>query len=235
MYGPDLTYVHHRGFSDFARAAAPAIVALLRGAGIDRGVVTDLGCGSGILASELVAHGYEVRGYDLSPEMIALARREVPQARFEVASLHDLILPPSAAITAIGEPFTYATGGDRETTLRRLFERCAAALPAGGMLLFDVVEHVNGEAMSDRNWSAEGDDWLLAVNVSEDREARLLTRSLWIYRANGEHSVRTTEVHRAWTVGRQEVSGWLAEACFTVRFGGWPLPPRRLAICATKS
>jgi SAM-dependent methyltransferase len=228
MYHGDLAWIHHEGFSDAARNAAPHVMAILRAHGIDRGLIVDLGCGSGILSAELLAHGYDVLGIDLSPSMIALARQHAPRATFVAGSLHDVDLPPCAAITAIGEPFTYSD----DVALRRTFARCADALPPGGMLLFDVIEHVDGEAMQYRSWRAAGDDWLLAVDVAE--EGRRIMRTMWTYRADGELYRRSSEVHEAWTFTRDELAAWLDESGFDVELGGWELPPRRVAVQARK-
>ena len=241
MYDRDLAYVHHLGFSDFARAAAPVVLELLRDGDVKPGSpVVDLGCGSGVLAGELSMSGYVVTGVDISPEMVALARKQVTGATFVVQSLHEFFTPETpkcAAITAIGEAFTYATAGDRKEALRALFAQCASALSPGGLLLFDVIEHVDGEAMNYRNWSAEGDDWMIAVDVAEVPATHTITRSIWIYRTEGEHYRRTKEVHHAWTFTRDEITSWLEGAGFdNVRFdGGWPLPPRRLAVVASVS
>lgn len=238
MYDRDLAYVHHRGFSDFARRAAPAILSLLCDAGVAPGsLVIDLGCGSGVLAGELSKSGFSVIGVDISPAMVKLAQEEVADAAFVVQSLHSFLAsdsPKCAAITAIGEGFTYATDGDRETTLRALFTQCANALTPGGPLLFDVIEHIDGEAMNYRNWSAEGDDWMIAVDMAEEPATRTITRRMWIYRAEGDQYRRSNEVHRAWTFTREELATWLNDAGFdTIRFdGGWPLPARRLAVVA---
>ena len=224
MYGTDLAYIHQHGFSQFARDTSPVVVALLREAGIDQGLVVDLGCGSGILAGELLGHGYDVLGVDISEAMITVAREQVPGATFVVESLHEFRIPKCAAITAIGEPFTYAPSGEeeREATLRATLARCAGALGTGGLLLFDVMRHTEGEPMRYRHWSAEGDDWMIAVDVAEEPEARLITRTMWMYRAEGERYRRTTEVHRVWTFTLEELRTWLGEAGFSIRFGGWP-------------
>jgi SAM-dependent methyltransferase len=241
VYDRDLTYIHDRGFSAFARSAAPVVLELLREAGVARGsLVVDLGCGSGVLAGELSKNGYLVIGVDISPEMVRLARDQVPGASFIVQSLHEFFtpgLPRCGAITAIGEAFTYATDAKREGALRALLAQCASALSPGGLLLFDVIEHVDGEAMNYRNWSAEGDDWLIAVDVAEDPPQRTITRSMWMYRAEGGQYRRTKEVHRAWTFTRGEIATWLRDAGFeTVNFdGGWPLPARRVAVAARLS
>jgi SAM-dependent methyltransferase len=241
VYDRDLAYVHHRGFSDFAKAAAPVILKLLGDAGAASGSqIVDLGCGSGVLAGELSRSGYVVTGVDISPAMVTLAREQVPDAAFVVQSLHEFFGHETlecAAITAIGEAFTYATAGDREAALRALFAQCARALSPGGLLLFDLIEHVDGEAMNYRNWSAEGDDWMIAVDVAEDPVARTITRTMWIYRADGHQYRRSKEIHRAWTFTREEIANWLRAAGFDhVRFdGGWPLPTRRLAVVARRS
>ncbi|TMB05535.1 MAG: class I SAM-dependent methyltransferase [Deltaproteobacteria bacterium] len=84
-YGPDLAFVHDAGYSDFARGAAPGLLALLRRAGISRGFVVELGCGSGAATRALVAAGHRVLGLDASPHMVRCkitprARRDRPVA-----------------------------------------------------------------------------------------------------------------------------------------------------------
>ncbi len=47
--------------------------------------ILDVGCGTGQLASEVAQASAETVGIDSSPEMIASARKNFPQVRFEVA------------------------------------------------------------------------------------------------------------------------------------------------------
>ncbi|HEY7023945.1 MAG TPA: methyltransferase domain-containing protein [Candidatus Limnocylindrales bacterium] len=61
------------------------------------GRVVDLGCGGGVPVSRYFANrGYEVEGYDLSPAMLDIARREVPSAVFREARMEDLDLEPAS-------------------------------------------------------------------------------------------------------------------------------------------
>jgi SAM-dependent methyltransferase len=64
---------------------------LLDEAGVRPGErVLDVATGTGAVAAAAVARGAEVTGVDISEEMLALARRRVPEARFRVADAEDL-------------------------------------------------------------------------------------------------------------------------------------------------
>ncbi|TFV61817.1 UNVERIFIED_ORG: class I SAM-dependent methyltransferase [Bacillus sp. AZ43] len=56
------------------------------------GPVLDVGCGPGIVTAHLADLGLDARGVDLSPRMVAHARRLHPGLRFAVASATDLRL-----------------------------------------------------------------------------------------------------------------------------------------------
>src|SRR5262249_38073721 len=102
-YGDDLAYIHDTGFGDLARNAAPFLVDVLRRRGVQKGLVIDLGCGSGLLARGLSESGYDVLGIDISAAMIALARERVPDGRFLLDSLLIAELPTCVAVAAVGE------------------------------------------------------------------------------------------------------------------------------------
>ena len=72
-YRNDPAYIHDAGFGGMARAAGPVLIDSLRKRGFDRGLVVDLGCGSGILSQAILEAGYEVLGIDISPAMIERA------------------------------------------------------------------------------------------------------------------------------------------------------------------
>lgn len=59
----------------------------------DGGPIVDAGCGPGHVAFHLAAAGGDVTGFDLSPAMVAEARRRFDELRFEVADLTDLPAP----------------------------------------------------------------------------------------------------------------------------------------------
>ncbi|WP_280418601.1 class I SAM-dependent methyltransferase [Nocardia carnea] len=49
--------------------------------------VIDIGCGPGRVTGFLSGHGLSIRGIDLSPAMVELARRHHPDIRFDVGSM----------------------------------------------------------------------------------------------------------------------------------------------------
>lgn len=54
------------------------------------GPIVDLGCGPGVATAHLAALGADVRGIDLSPAMVEVARGLWPGIRFEVGSMRAL-------------------------------------------------------------------------------------------------------------------------------------------------
>lgn len=86
-----------RGLLDrypFLRASLALLADLVREAG--GGPVADVGCGPGYVTRFLADAGVDAFGIDLSPEMVAIARRDHPDLRFEVGSMAALDLPDSA-------------------------------------------------------------------------------------------------------------------------------------------
>ena len=77
--------------SPYLRASLALFAGLVHGSG--GGQVADIGCGPGYVTSHLHDAGLDVFGIDLSPEMIAIARRDYPHLRFEVGTMTDLDLP----------------------------------------------------------------------------------------------------------------------------------------------
>lgn len=67
-----------------------------------RGPVLDVGCGPGTVTAHLAGLGLDVSGVDLSPEMVAHARRRYPDLRFEVASATALDLAPASLGGVLG-------------------------------------------------------------------------------------------------------------------------------------
>ncbi|MFE7390329.1 class I SAM-dependent DNA methyltransferase [Streptomyces sp. NPDC057582] len=72
------------------RAMLAAFVELVQAS--DAGPVADIGCGPGRVTGHLQSLGLTARGIDLSPEMVAVARKTYPDLRFDVGSMNALDL-----------------------------------------------------------------------------------------------------------------------------------------------
>ena len=237
LYRRDLASIHHQGFGDFARRAAPALLQALREAGLAGGRVVDLGCGSGIWLEALGRAGYQAVGVDPSPAMLRLARRNAPRARLVRASAHDLEWPTCQAVTALGEVLSYRQPSGRQPSLPRLFRRVARALEPGGLFVFELLVAESGPPMTYRNWRA-GRRWAVLIEVSEDLAARRLQRNITTFWRVGAHYRRTHEEHALQIHRRADIERALRAAGFVVRvsgrYGDLALAPRRLSFWARK-
>jgi SAM-dependent methyltransferase len=216
MYGRDVAHVHDTGYGDFARDAAPGLLALLRAAGVHDGLVVDLGCGSGIWAAALLHAGYDVLGIDQSTALLQIARRRAPGATFVQGSLFETALPPCAAITSIGECATYGTDPHAgRAAFTALLARVREALAPGGLLVFDVV---TPERPARRSWN-EGADWVICVDGRADREAGTYSRAMTVFRRgpDGDRWRRSDEVHDVWLYDPADVLADLRDAGFDAR------------------
>jgi len=69
------------------RAVLAAFAELVTAAAAAVGPVLDVGCGPGRVTGHLHRLGLDVSGVDLSSEMIAVARRDHPDLRFDVGTM----------------------------------------------------------------------------------------------------------------------------------------------------
>jgi SAM-dependent methyltransferase len=216
-YRDDLAYIHDAAFGGFARGAAALLLEELVRQGFDRGLVIDLGCGSGILSEQLAARGFAVLGIDLSAALIALARQRVPQGVFRVESLLTAELPRCVAVAAVGECVNYLFDEHHSLEgVRLVLGRAFQALAPGGLLVFDVAEPGRVPGGTSRTFM-EGEGWAVLVAAEEDRQQGLVTRHITSYRQAGELYRRDHEVHRLRLLPRDRVVSWLEEIGFAVR------------------
>lgn len=215
-YQEDLAYVHDSSFGNFSFQAAPFIIETLRRNGITVGLVVDLGCGSGILARELLKAGYGLLGIDISEAMISMAREKAPGGRFHTSSYMDAEIPPCMCVTSVGECLCYLF--DEENTvphLFRLFKKIFRALRPGGFFIFDIScpGYLGGEAETKNFW--HGHDWAMMTTFQESHH--LLTREITLFRkVNGLYR-RSREIHRCRLYRPAEIAAQLRKTGFTAR------------------
>jgi SAM-dependent methyltransferase len=239
-YREDLAYIHDAGFGRFARGAATLLLDELGRAGLKRGLVLDLGCGSGILAEPLAAAGFDVLGIDLSVALLALARRRVPSAQFRRESLLTAELPPCVAVAAAGECLNYLFDSTHSVHgVRGVFGRAFTALAPGGLLVCDVAEPGRVPGPGPHRSYTEAEEWAVLVTAEEAAREQLLTRHITSFRKVGDLYRRDHEVHRQRLLPRAQVLSWLQEAGFQAQvldaYGSVPFGPGHVGFLARKA
>ena len=99
---------------------------------LDQTTVLDLGCGPGVPSTQQLAERFDVVGVDVSEQQLALARRNVPGARFIWADFADLEFPAESfgGIVAL-----YSLTHVPRERHRALFRKIVRWLQPGGAFL----------------------------------------------------------------------------------------------------
>ena len=107
-----------------------------------RGSVCDMGCGPGHVAAFLREAGADVFGLDLSPQMVDLAQRLVPEVEFRTGNMLALELPDGslAGITAF-----YAIVNIPMDSIPAVFAEMFRVLAPGGLLL--LAFHIGDQVL----------------------------------------------------------------------------------------
>ncbi|KAA0235007.1 MAG: Trans-aconitate 2-methyltransferase [Acidimicrobiales bacterium] len=187
-YRRDLSLIHHRGFGFHADACAPGILALLEPALDRKGLVLELGCGSGLLTRHLIDAGHRVIATDASPSMLDLARENVGNAEeLRQLVLPDDPIPPADAIVSVGHVLNYLPD---EASLLRAVTAATRALRPGGLIAIDLCDLEWAEARRDSPPLARIEqDWALFTKFSIPSPDRFV-RQMTTFVANADGSWR---------------------------------------------
>jgi SAM-dependent methyltransferase len=226
-YRRDLALVHHLGFGFHADLCAPGILKLLEPVRAQRGVVVELGCGSGLLTRHLTEAGHRVVATDASPAMLDLAREYAPGAEeIRQLVLPDDPVPPADAVVSIGHVLSYLPD---ESSLDRAVVAAADALQPGGVLAIDICDREWGEARRDApNLGRVAEDWAIVTEFSVPSPDRFV-RQMAIFVRNDDGSWRRDdERHDNVLIDTTRLPPLLAEhrieASIATSFGGEQLP-----------
>ena len=146
--------------------------------------ILDVCCGSGHVTQELVRREYEVTGVDSSAELIAIAQKTLPQARFEVQDVRSLELK--------GEFDAAISTFDALNHMMTLDELCAVfsgvygVLAPGGMFVFDM-NLAQAYTTDLRQWHVNIDEASVGlVRGTYDFETKKAATELIWFRRNGD-------------------------------------------------
>lgn len=114
-----------------------------------RARVLDVGCGPGWEARRFSRAGFRVTGIDISPKLIALAKRRVPRGRFIVGDIRSFPFPPNAFDGICAKALLLHFLRRDVPHVLVSFHR---ALTRGGLLLIAVKEGRGSEVVVDREY-----------------------------------------------------------------------------------
>ena len=151
------------------RALLAAFAELVRAGG--GGLVADVGCGTGRVTAYLHGLGLDVSGIDLSPGMLAVARKAHPELRFQEGSMLALDLPDASVAGVLA---WYSIIHVPRELLPDAFAEFRRVLAPGGHLLLGF------QAGSDTSHRSEARGHAIDLDFRRqepDRIAELLTRA----------------------------------------------------------
>ena len=91
--------------------------------------VLEIGCGNGRDAVEICKRTNDYLGVDISEKLIRLARKKVPQGKFEVADIETFAFPPNLNIIFAFASLVHSP----KEALSRTFDEIHDALDSGGV------------------------------------------------------------------------------------------------------
>src|SRR5262245_14058202 len=102
----------------------------------EAGIALDAACGTGRFAERLATHGHQVIGVDTSPDMLAHARRRVPNGEFHLAALDQLPLADESV-----DVIVCALALVHVPDLQPVLAEFARVLRSGGDLVISDIHH----------------------------------------------------------------------------------------------
>lgn len=175
--------------------------------------VLDVCCGTGLLAAELIARGYQPTGVDASPAMLARARRLLgPDVPLIPATLPDLPLTGTfdAAVSTF-DGLNYLTLDAFRRTLAVVAER----VRPGGRLIFDLhTDAMLGLAGRTPVVEGEQDGTAFVIHNVVDRAARTCRATITVEQAGADEPF--TEEHLQYFHSDDDVRSALTDAGFDV-------------------
>lgn len=125
---------------------------ILKQNGIDKGLVLELGCGTGTMTRKMAAKGYDMIGIDISEEMLSIARQKSEGSDDSILYLcQDMrefeLYGTVAAVFCVCDSINYLLTPE---DLSKVFHLVSNYLDPGGLFIFDMdTEYLYEEVLGD--------------------------------------------------------------------------------------
>lgn len=192
---------------------------LLSAGGKKKGILLDLGCGTGGISIEAAKKGYDVIGVDLSVGMLNEARQKAMRADVPLLLLNqsmdeiDLYGTVDFALCVL-DGINHL---DNAETVKRTFERVSLFMNPDGIFAFDVnTPYKHKEILGDNAFVYDLDDLYCVWQNSYNEANGSVDISLDFFEEEDGAYYRSTEYITERSYPLEDISKWLEEAGFEV-------------------
>lgn len=185
--------------------------------GFNPSSVLDLACGTGNTVLPMAYRGYEVKGVDISPEMIYLARKKAEQksvkADFYIGDIRNFNLDkPVELVTCFHDGLNYITN---PSDLRDVFMKTAENLKNRGLFIFDLNAIKWVGQSQDMPYIIEEDEFTIIYETDYEEQSAIWTVNLCCFIKEGEVYRKYKEKHRERGYDPKFIEDLLVKAGFT--------------------
>lgn len=217
-------------YSEFARAYAEGdytshskemaklMPEIIRDYGVSTQRILDIACGEGTFARMMAEQGYNVKGIDLSEDMIRIAdmRKKDESLEFEIEDIRDFSEEGYGLVTCWYDSLNYIKS---KSELKSVFRNVKDALEDDGYFIFD---------MNTYSWLAEGwpstscyisrdDDEMFEVHRTKfNEETRLFTLKVTGFKKDEHRWTKFEEEHEEKAYRVEEIKSALKETGFEI-------------------
>lgn len=183
---------------------------------VSKGVIADLGCGTGKITRFLANKGYEMIGVDYSVDMLSIAREHTTDEIMYVnQDMSQLDLGEEMdAIVSICDSLNYLT---EEELIKDTFKRVFDHLKENGCFIFDLnTEYKFKEILGENTFAENREEVSFIWDNFYDEEEKINEYDLTLF-LKGEDGRfdRFQEFHYEKAYDLESIKQWLEEAGFT--------------------
>lgn len=214
----NFAYYYDSLMDDFDYASWSGYIAqILKSHGVEYTDLLDMACGTGSMAVEMAKKGYAVTAFDLSDDMLSVARYKSDEnctsIRFIHQDMNDIKINDSFGIvTCLCDSMNYITD---ENSIRRLFKWVYAHLKPNGVFIFDMNSPYKLRTIIGNNTFTRNDDDIAYIWDNYLDDDGIVEFYLSFFVRQGELYRRFDEVHREKIYEIPQITEYLRKAGFS--------------------